>query len=85
MCPTIFLFFSCHLTDSLHAHGHSATGKRCDEDVKECQSNPCLNGGICSDDGPINTYSCACLGGWKGQNCEIGTISQAIGIFMRQF
>lgn len=33
-----------------------------------CESKPCLNGGTCvtSNDG----YSCNCLIGWTGVNCE---------------
>lgn len=37
------------------------TGRLCDEDIDECVTSPCKNGGLC-----INvpaTYTCACLFG----------------------
>ncbi len=33
-------------------------GERCSEDINECSSNPCLNGGDC--DHGINSYTCTC-------------------------
>jgi len=38
------------------------------EDVDECASNPCRNGGICEDG--VNDYECKCDIGWQGPNCE---------------
>ena len=35
-----------------------------------CSSDPCVNGGSCSYDG--NTYICACISGYTGEDCEIG-------------
>jgi len=41
------------------------------DDIDDCVSNPCQNGGICSDAG-INSYNCDCTGtGYKGANCDI--------------
>ena len=40
-------------------------------DVDECVSSPCENGGTCNDG--INSYTCYCLPGYEGDNCEIGT------------
>ena len=37
-------------------------------DVDECSSNPCENGGTCNDG--INEYSCQCVAGYTGANCE---------------
>ncbi|XP_069505219.1 neurocan core protein [Ambystoma mexicanum] len=34
-----------------------------------CQNNPCLHGGQCHSS--MNTYSCSCEVGFKGENCEI--------------
>ena len=37
------------------------TGEICETNIQECDSSPCMNGGICSDQ--INGYSCSCLPG----------------------
>ena len=29
-----------------------------------------MNGGTCTDD--VNSYSCACVAGYTGEDCEIG-------------
>jgi len=42
-------------------------------DVDECSSNPCENGGSCTD--LINGYTCACVAGYTGINCETGNNS----------
>jgi len=33
-----------------------------------CASSPCLNGGNCSN--TISYYTCECIDGWNGANCE---------------
>ncbi|XP_061264496.1 coagulation factor IX [Bos javanicus] len=38
-------------------------------DGDQCESNPCLNGGMCKDD--INSYECWCQAGFEGTNCEL--------------
>lgn len=38
-------------------------------DGDQCESNPCLNGGLCKDD--INSYECWCQIGFEGKNCEL--------------
>ncbi|XP_061482651.1 coagulation factor X-like [Rhineura floridana] len=37
-------------------------------DGDQCASQPCHYGGTCKDG--INTYTCTCLDGYHGQNCE---------------
>ena len=39
-------------------------------DIDECDSNPCQNGGTCNDG--INSYTCDCIPGFNGTNCENG-------------
>ena len=45
------------------------TGKRCSDDIDECENYPCLNQGSC-----INTYGsfyCICPESYQGSLCEI--------------
>lgn len=42
---------------------------RCERDVDECQSAPCLNGGTCSD--LRGGFSCACAANWHGTRCQL--------------
>lgn len=37
-------------------------------DIDECNSNPCRNGGNCTD--LVNGYVCKCHHPWKGQMCQ---------------
>ena len=39
-------------------------------DINECASNPCLNGGACTDQ--VNGYVCSCMMGYAGTYCETG-------------
>ena len=41
-------------------------------DIDECQSNPCLNGGNCSN--LENHYTCDCQPGYVGINCQTGKV-----------
>ena len=41
-------------------------------DIDECVSSPCQNGGTCID--IINAYTCDCVPGYLGDNCETGNI-----------
>ncbi|XP_067687305.1 protein crumbs-like isoform X2 [Haliotis asinina] len=45
------------------------TGWLCDEDVDDCQSQPCKNNGSCTDGG-TNNFTCSCSQGWLGPTCE---------------
>ncbi|KAL9981997.1 hypothetical protein ACROYT_G010773 [Oculina patagonica] len=44
------------------------TGKHCGVEIDECSSNPCLNGGSCTDQ--VNGYVCTCQAGFIGADCE---------------
>ena len=39
-------------------------------DIDECLSNPCENGGTCTDH--ANGYDCSCIPGYTGRDCVIG-------------
>ena len=41
-------------------------------DVNECSSDPCQNGGTCTDG--VASYTCACSSGFSGTDCETSTI-----------
>jgi hypothetical protein len=43
--------------------------------LNPCSSNPCQNGGICSPNLNTQTYTCTCLSGFTGTNCNIGNES----------
>ena len=47
------------------------TGDLCAIDIDECQSDPCLNQGICIDE--INGFTCNCSQGFIGVQCELST------------
>ena len=42
-------------------------GKRCQTNIDECNSAPCING-KCTDE--VNEYRCLCEEGYDGVNCE---------------
>lgn len=43
-------------------------GFRCEQEVDECKSNPCLNGGYCSN--LINKFVCVCDMSYAGDVCQ---------------
>eukprot|EP01051_Picozoa_sp_SAG22_P006937 SAG22_NODE_471_length_10112_cov_14.774094_1_plen_3099_part_10 len=51
-------------------------GPVCQEDVDECSSAPCMNGGTCHESSSggssvaVDAFSCACVAGWQGDQCE---------------
>ncbi|RWS09468.1 uncharacterized protein B4U79_12754 [Dinothrombium tinctorium] len=45
------------------------TGRLCEVDIDECQSNPCYNGGTCVDQ--PQGYVCRCPHGYSGNQCQV--------------
>jgi hypothetical protein len=49
------------------------TGNKCQTAVNHCATNPCQNGGVCSNN-PLATadpgYSCTCQSGYSGATCQ---------------
>lgn len=43
------------------------------QDINECLSEPCKNGGTCENQ--VGSYLCHCTQGFKGQNCEISAVA----------
>jgi len=38
------------------------------QDINDCESAPCANGGLCTD--MVNDYTCACIAGYTGKACN---------------
>ena len=59
-------------------------GEFCDVDtVDDCLSEPCENGGSCTDD--LNKHTCSCSPPWIGQTCsssEFAIIVIMIAVFV---
>ena len=44
-------------------------GPTCEEQINQCDPEPCLNGATCIDE--IGSYSCSCVPGYTGSQCGI--------------
>ena len=49
---------------------NSFTGVFCQEEINECNANPCLNGGECRD--LLANFACICPDGFTGRSFEGG-------------
>ena len=45
--------------------------------TEPCARNPCLNGGSCTSTF-TGEYTCNCITGFKGENCQIGELFNTI-------
>ncbi|KAM4739821.1 protein crumbs homolog 1 isoform 2-T2 [Anableps anableps] len=52
-------------------------GHRCEQDVDECKSNPCLNGGYCRN--LVNRFVCVCDMSYAGDVCQTDAGRRARG------
>ena len=50
-------------------------------DIDECASSPCQNGGSCTDQ--VNGYSCNCVYGYNGTDCETGNNTTSLQIWYK--
>lgn len=74
---------SCTATGAC-ACNPGSTGANCQIDVNACASNPCQNGGTCTDlPAPSTSYACTCPAGFTGQNCETAVVAPAQTLFGR--
>lgn len=55
------------------------SGVNCEENLDECASNPCQNGGMCND--RANSYTCSCPPGYLGQHCETDVAVCESGVY----
>lgn len=58
--------------------GYTGNGTTCTAVSGACATNPCQNGGTCSEAGA--SYTCACIGGYTGTNCEISPVVATVPI-----
>lgn len=73
MVLAAFVLLVCHISpvtrehiDIIHCRlGY--TSATCNDDVNECESNPCQHGGSCFDD--VNQFTCSCVAGYTGSTC----------------
>ena len=49
----------------------------CSVNIDDCDPNPCLNGGSCTD--RVNNFTCACLARFNGSLCELDSVDDCIG------
>ena len=45
------------------------SGPECAQNLDDCASKPCENGGVCADG--VVAYECECAAGFTGLGCEL--------------
>jgi hypothetical protein len=64
------IFLQVYLCDA--SVGCRYKGVNCEQNINECENNPCLNQGSCFD--TYGSYTCQCMRGFGGQNCELVSV-----------
>ena len=50
-------------------------GTYCNNDIDDCHGQPCYTGTCTDGVGGIDNYTCACLDGWSGKDCDLSLIT----------
>lgn len=68
--PSVYIWFIAKINVCFYYFYYTGfAGELCNFEYNECESNPCLNGGQCSDH--IGGFSCKCTRGYTGKRCHI--------------
>ncbi|XP_028818098.1 protein crumbs homolog 1-like isoform X2 [Denticeps clupeoides] len=74
---TCFNGGNCSATDLSCDCPPGFTGHRCQQEVDECKSNPCLNGGYCRN--LLDRFQCVCDLSFAGDVCQIDEVLASVG------
>ena len=53
------------------------------KDIDDCSPDPCMNGATCMDG--IDSYTCACVAGYTGDNCSTGIMQYYLEMHVNLF
>ncbi|KNC82457.1 hypothetical protein SARC_05249 [Sphaeroforma arctica JP610] len=68
---------TCDESNSVCDCTEDYTGIHCESPLEPCKTDPCLNGGICSNEALQTT--CECVDGYQGVRCEQSPACQSAG------
>ncbi|XP_043936181.1 protein crumbs homolog 1 [Protopterus annectens] len=73
-CENVAGGYICHCSQEDH-HGIFYGGQNCSDILHGCESHECKNGGTCIPyiRQGLHKYSCICLSGYTGSNCQLIT------------